>query len=202
MPKALIFINGQAPTQFPTIKDDEWVVCTDGAYNYLKNVPLKIDVLIGDLDSLIGETEEIKAQEIVEAYDQNYTDFQKALRYVSEKGITEVAVYGGAGKEQDHFLGNLTAALEFKTRLKIIFHEDKYRFWFAEKVEKLTMTEGKIISLYPYPKATNIVTSGVKYPLHREDLDIVNRIGIRNEAISKEVSISFDEGELLLFVYH
>ncbi len=201
MSEAILFINGEAPKSVPNIQN-EMVICTDGAYNYLKDKGIRIDYLIGDLDSIIGIGEEIHAGEIVEAYDQNFTDFQKALKFAWDKGVKSVKVYGGSGKEQDHFLGNLSSALYFKDKLDIVFYEDEYRFWFANKKEKIAMIEGKILSLYPFPKASGIVTKGLKFPLNDESLDMLNRIGIRNEAIAKEVEFEFKEGELIVFVYH
>ncbi len=199
--KAILFINGNPPTRFPDT-DGYFVICTDGAYNYLKNTSIAIDVLIGDLDSVEKQSEPILAHEVIKAFDQDYTDFQKALKYLVEKQFEIVEVYGAVGKEEDHFLGNLTAGVQFQKKLKITFHAETYSFWLLKKEETLSTEVGKTISLYPYPKAKKIKTQGLKFPLHRENLSLKNRIGIRNEATEKEVKITFEKGNLWIFVYH
>lgn len=127
--KALLFINGSAPEHFPEISDYTCIGCTDGAFSYLKdkNFPLqKLDFISGDFDHLnvqdaqdevknakktSGESSEC---EIIFTPDQNKTDFEKSLEILSERGFDQVDVFGGSGKEMDHFLGNLSVAYRFK----------------------------------------------------------------------------------------
>ncbi len=201
MPRAYVFINGIPPKTLPEIGVEDFVLCTDGAYEYLKDKEIEIDVVLGDLDSVEMNIEKIRAKEIVYAYDQDFTDFQKALNYLHEKNFTEIWVFGGAGKEQDHFLGNLTAAVEWKDRMQITFFEPEYYFRFTENEEWIQTEVGKIISLYPFPEALKVETLGLKYPLNGEDLNQQKRIGIRNTAVESPVHIKYERGELLLFVY-
>ncbi len=201
MSKAILFINGDPPQPLPNT-EGYFVMCTDGAYNYLKDNDLRIDALIGDLDSVADQKENIKVNEIIEAYNQDYTDFQKALHYLSTHGYLQVEVYGAVGKEQDHFLGNLTAAVQFKKKLHITFHAVNYRFWLCKPIEKIKTEVGSTVSLYPFPKATQIKTKGLQYPLNKEKLSLSKRIGIRNHAIDKEVYIRFKKGNLWVFVYN
>lgn len=199
--KALLFINGLEPRKIPEdISAYALIVCTDGAYkNYAKNLPFKIDCVSGDWDSLSPD-EIPEGIETIETPDQNRTDFQKTLEILVEKGFAEVDVYGASGKESDHFIGNIAAALEFKNRLKIIFYDDISMFFFSDKITHLQQVKGKIISLIPFFKAENIVTKGLQYPLNQENLTFPERIGTRNIASDDEVEISYSGGELLIYV--
>jgi len=198
--KALLFINGLAPHQIPAdISVYKLTSCTDGAYkNYVRNLPFKIDYISGDMDGL-SEDEIPDGIEIIKTPDQNKTDFQKALQILTERGIAEVDVYGASGKESDHFIGNVAAALEFKNRLKITFHDDISVFFFSDKYTLLQNVKGKIVSLIPFFKAEDIVTKGLQYPLNHEDL-IFPRVGTRNMALENEAEISYSQGELLIYI--
>lgn len=198
--EAFLFINGEAPRIFPEAKKDTLIICTDGAYNYLKFSPLKIDVVIGDLDSIHLE-DSILAKDIIHIEDQNTTDFEKALQYLVDKNILEVKVYGATGKDQDHFLGNLSAGLYYKDKLKITFISDNSYFYFLEYENTIKVDKGSLVSLFPFPIAKGISTEGLQYPLKSEDLVMGERIGIRNTSVQNSIIINFKSGNLILFVY-
>ena len=52
----------------------------------------------------------------------------------------------------------------------------------------------------PFPIAKNIETKGLKWPLYKEDLILGERIGTRNIAENKDVTIKYNQGDLLIFV--
>lgn len=199
MNKALLFINGLEPKNIPSnLSDYSLRICTDGAFRYVKNFPFSIDYLSGDLDSVeLSEVpEEIK---IIHTPDQNKTDFEKALEFIIAKGITAVDVYGATGLEHDHFIGNLSTALNMKDKIRITFFDDYSQFFFSGKRTSFTDVKGKIISLIPFFKAEKIITKGLEYPLYLENLTFGDRIGTRNRAIENEVQISYENGELLIY---
>ncbi len=206
--KALLFINGDAPKSLLDLSGYELIACTDGAFHYLKQLkfPLdKLDFISGDFDSHKIEEEIIQqAQkhqfEIIETPDQNKTDFHKALEIIIEKGFDTIDVYGGSGGEQDHFLGNLSVAFAFKDKINLQFFDDYSSYYFIPKEFSISNVKGKMISLMPFPIARNIETKGLKWPLHQEDLILGERIGTRNMAENQDVSIQYQEGDLLIFV--
>lgn len=199
MSKVALFLNGQAPKVFPDLKQFDKIFCTDGAYYYLRENGIKPDVVSGDFDSLQRE-EILKDIEIVETPDQNFTDFEKALALIESRNYKDVFIYGSSGMEHDHFLGNLSTGLKFKNRLNLIFFDDYSYYFFTDKILTLENCKGKTISLYPFPIAKNISTKGLLYSLNNEDLDMSTRIGIRNKAVEDNISINYEEGELLVFI--
>lgn len=208
MKKALLFINGEPPKKFPNLSDYELIACTDGAFHYLKQhkFPLnQLDFISGDFDSHKIEEEIIQqAQnhqfEIIETPDQNKTDFHKALEIIIEKGFENIDVFGGSGGEQDHFLGNLSVAYAFKDKLNLQFFDEYSSYYFVPKNFSISDVKGKMISLMPFPIAKNIETKGLKWPLYKEDLILGERIGTRNIAENKDVTIKYNQGDLLIFV--
>ncbi len=201
MSKALLFINGKKPKKIPSdLSSYSLITCTDGAYTrYVRKLSLPISYISGDMDS-IKHTKIPSDLEMIHTPDQNDTDFHKALEILIEKGITEIDVYGGTGKESDHFIGNLATALLFKDRLRIYFHDDHSLFFFSDKQTRLDRVKGKIISLIPFFEAKGVITHGLKFPLNKEDLNFPKRVGTRNVADKDTVTISYSQGELLIYI--
>ncbi len=203
--KALLFINGNPPEDFPDLENYDLICCTDGAFHYLKkmNFPLeKLDFISGDFDSHseIPRFAQNDNFEIIETPDQNKTDFHKALEIIIEKGFENVDVFGASGGEQDHFLGNISVAFFFKEKLNLKFFDEFSTYYFIPKEFSIRDIKGKMISLFPFPEAKNIRTKGLKWEWNNEDLIFGKNLGIRNIAENNEVSIQYEEGGLLVFI--
>lgn len=201
--KALLFINGDAPKSLPDLNNYGLIACTDGAFHYLKRMgfPMdRLDFISGDFDSHSGSDENIYDEKFIYTPDQNQTDFYKALDIILERGVNKVDIFGGSGGEQDHFLGNLTVAYAFKDRMELKFYDEYSEYYFIPKSFKVEGVQNKMISLYPFPVAENIVTKGLNWPLENENLSIISRIGTRNFAVEDEVVIGYEKGDLLIFI--
>lgn len=187
------------PTILPDTSNYEMIFCTDGAFRYLKNLNIKPDVISGDFDSL--ELKDFPTDiEIITTPDQNDTDFVKILTIIQEKGFTNIDVFGASGRQQDHFLGNLNAAFRFKNELNIVFYDNYSSYFFAENYTELEGYFGRTISLIPFPECKNITTKGLEFPLNKEDLNLLSRIGTRNKSIDDKVTIEFESGDLVIFI--
>ncbi|MDY3521417.1 thiamine diphosphokinase [Riemerella anatipestifer] len=199
---AVLYINGEPPKQLPPYSEEVIWACTDGAWSYLKQKGVTVDQLAfisGDFDSVVS-LEDLPSEKVVSTPNQDFTDFYKALDLLKQKGITKVNVYGASGKEQDHFLGNLTVAYQFKEEIDITFYDDMATYFFIPQQVELKKVKGKTVSLYPFPEAKSIVTKGLRWSLNKEDLSITSRIGTRNIADEDTISISYASGSLLVFL--
>ena len=195
--RAFILLNGAEPAIFPDLSIYDLVCAIDGAYNHFKSRNIEPDLVTGDFDSILTIPTAI---EVVNTPDQNFTDFDKTLSILKDRGYINIDVYGGSGKEHDHFLGNISTALLWKDRLKISFFDDFGKYFFIEESIVLTDVIGRNISLIPFPIAHGIFTEGLLYPIKNETLTFGKRIGTRNIAFSNEVHISFKGGELLVYI--
>lgn len=196
---AFLLLNGEPPKKLPDFSDYEIICATDGAYQFLKDQQITPDFISGDFDSLENIPKDI---EVIHTANQDLTDFDKILQILYDKGFKNIHVFGGSGKEQDHFLGNLHTAIQWKNRLKLTFFDNYGRYFLAPKTTKIDTEKGKMISLIPFPEAKNISTTGLQYALKNENLTIGERIGTRNNAIENKVEITFDTGELYIFINH
>lgn len=197
--KVFLLLNGNQPNQLPDLSEYKIVCATDGAYSFLKKNNIVPDFISGDFDSLENLPKDI---EVINTPNQDFTDFDKILSILSEKGFTDIDVYGASGKEQDHFLGNLNTALQWKQKLRLTFFDNYSKYFLVDKKVEIIDCKGKIISLIPFPKALKITTKGLQYPLNEEDLIFGERIGTRNKAIENEVEITFESGNLFIFINH
>jgi thiamine pyrophosphokinase len=175
--KVFLLLNGEAPTMLPNLLNYEIICATDGAYHHLEENNIVPNLVCGDLDS----SQEIpKNIEVIHTPDQDFTDFDKTLQILLDKGFTEIDVFGASGKEQDHFLGNLHTAIQFRGKLNLTFFDNYSRYFLAD----------------------NSTTEGLQYSLKNEDLIFGERIGTRNKAIKNNVKITFKSGELFIFINH
>ncbi|MCA9372428.1 thiamine diphosphokinase, partial [Candidatus Woesebacteria bacterium] len=117
--RATIFLNGRRPTKKTIGAFNRPIMCSDGALKYVQPLGIAPDFVIGDFDSQTPENTKSNTVTYVELSDQNTTDFEKILAFSSERGVEKADVYGASGNEQDHFLGNLHAALRFKNTIDI-----------------------------------------------------------------------------------
>lgn len=195
--KALVLLNGEPPKTLPDLTNYELVCATDGAYEYFKNNNIKVDLVSGDFDSITAIPKET---ETIHTPDQDFTDFDKMLQLLIDKGFTKVDVFGASGGEQDHFLGNLHTAISYKSNFGITFFDNHQYYFLAKKSEIIQVKKGLIVSLVPFPEAKNITTKGLQYALTNESLKFGERIGTRNIATENKVQIDFTSGELFIFI--
>ena len=197
--KVFLLLNGEMPKEIPNTSNYDFICATDGAYKYLKENNITPHFISGDFDSLETIPEDI---EVIKTPNQDFTDFDKILQLLFDKNFKSIDIYGASGKEQDHFLGNLHTAIQFKEKLKLTFIDNHSRYFLADKSTKISDCKDKTVSLIPFPKATNIITEGLEYQLNKEDLVFGERIGTRNKGIQDTVKVTFENGELFIFINH
>ena len=195
--KAFILLNGLKPKVFPDLSKYDYSCAIDGAYNHFKANSIEPNLVTGDFDSIDSIPNSV---EVINTPDQDYSDFEKALQILKERGYNSIDIYGGSGKEHDHFLGNLSTALLWKSKIRITFFDDYGTYFFIEEECTLNNVLDKTISLIPFPIAQGIETKGLKFPLNKEPLTFGKRVGTRNKAIDNEVKISINTGELLVYI--
>jgi len=194
-----LLLNGEPPKNLPEFSNYKIICATDGAYQFLKEKKIVPNFISGDFDSLTDLPKDI---EVIHTPNQDFTDFDKILQILFEKGFKNVDVFGASGKEQDHFLGNLHTAIQWKEKLNLTFFDNHSRYFLADKNTEILNSVDKTISLVPFPEATSIKTKGLQYSLNDENLTFGQRIGTRNKAVKNKVEISFKTGELFIFINH
>jgi len=156
-------------------------VCADGGANSAAVFGATPDIIVGDLDSITrGTTRRFKRVKILRMPDQNSTDLEKALSYVLGKGYREVVVLGGTGGRLDHLAGNLSALGKFSRRAAIRFVDDEGVLQAVGREFVLEAPRGTTVSLIPLSACTGIKTSGLKWELKNESLELGKRESTSN----------------------
>ncbi len=202
--KALILANGQPPSKrllLSLLKQSSVFVCADGGANTAARLGLKPDLIIGDLDSIASLTlrkfRNVRARRVA---DQNSTDLEKALRWVTRKGHKDIIVTGATGRRLDHSFGNLSALAKFSRKARIRFVSDEEELCFVGSNGEFEMQPGTVVSLIPLSLCEGIVTHGLKWELKNESLRLGFRESTSNMVKSTPVRIRVRRGDLLLFV--
>ena len=188
------------------MEEADYSIAVDGGFHSFRQADLLPNLLIGDLDSL-SETElkSIKYAnfQVLQISDQNTTDFEKALNWVSQNLKTKhLIVLGGLGKRSDHMITNLLLASVADKSLEITFDDD--REWIRRVTETCPLTlhgrKNANLSILPFKKCEGVRTKGLEWNLMGETIGGNKIVGQSNVCRSDTVEIACDSGSLFVFV--
>lgn len=201
---ALIIANGEACSMEILGQLLEWsptVLVLDGALKRVLELGIKVDVWLGDFD----HSDEIDLElinypfEKVHAPDQNFTDLEKALMYLEEKGYPAANIVWATGRRMDHTLNNFHALKRMQNRIKAVLIDDYSVIYPLPKQFKKWYPAGTALSIMPFGSAKNVCSSGLKYELNQHDLELGIMTSSSNEAAADGfVEITYESGMLLL----
>lgn len=186
-----------APQKFSLEKDDV-LVAVDKGYAYIKDIA-EPRYAVGDFDSLgyVPEGVEVIRHDPV----KDYTDTQLALEFMTQKGFDDFVIYAGFGGRLDHTLANLQTAYDYVRRgNKIKFVADDCVAEFVTSEKTFSGDKGRFFSLFSFDKTAGVDIIGAKYPLQNATLTNAFPLGVSNEFLSGECTVSVREGVLLLIV--
>lgn len=205
MENVLIFAGGESPNgdisqELPT---PDLVVAADSGYDNAVNSGYRVDVLIGDLDSL--ETELIPNHVIVERYpiDKDATDLELALSRVLGEHPQRLVVVGGGGGRLDHELGValLLASERWSSIEEIDWFSDRAWVHVIHRRRSFHGDVGATVSLIPVGgDVGGVRTRGLKWELEDETLPQGTSRGVSNEFSSPVAEVTVGEGVLLAVV--
>ncbi|MGB9772750.1 MAG: thiamine diphosphokinase [Bacteroidota bacterium] len=214
---ALVIANGSVPRRElcrTLAKDASLIVCADGGANKALERGIRPHVIVGDLDSVKRSTlKALRTSQIVLNVNQEATDLEKALDYLISKRLRKVLVLGATGRRTDHTLTNFSILKKYsqcecrstmapRRQLDIRFIDDFLELRILPHRSVLTTSVGEILSLVPLGKAEGITTTGLRFPLKNESLELGLREGQSNEATARRVVITYTSGTLLLARFH
>ena len=185
--KAVILLNGNPPEKELLTRELQGcslVVCADGAAAWAYNM-VKIDTLIGDMDSLGDRLNEIApcCGEIVRLpTEKDMTDAEEAVRYALKKGAEEIVMLGAIGSRMDHTLGNI--------QLLCLMNDRKVKGTMADSHNRITVisertefagAKGDLLSIIPIGEGVVVhKTEGLYYPLSEAVMPLTSALGISN----------------------
>jgi thiamine pyrophosphokinase len=201
---ALIFCGGGRATAPVPSADRALVVAADGGASEAHRRGLRVDLLVGDLDSATpGEVERVTregGQVRRHPVDKDATDLELAIEAAAAERVSRVVVVGGRLGRLDHLLGNALllasprfADLEIDAVLgPAILHVVRGR-------RELTGEPEEPISLFALGgPARGIRTTGLRWKLEGDDLEPGSSRGISNLFVEHAASVTLEEGVVLV----
>ncbi|MBA4179548.1 MAG: thiamine diphosphokinase [Anaerolinea sp.] len=199
---ALLIAHGEAPSTallriLAGVAD--LVVAADGGVSHALAAGIKVDAVVGDLDSLTAEQRSLLGPGVVEwVQDADTTDLQKAIAYAIARGAVTIDIVATGGGRVDHALANLSVLLlsRGKARLRII--DDQFEVSLVEGVAVIEGEPGTVVSLVAIGQAEGVTTTGMRWDLDDYPLAF-SPYGIHNELRTSPARVTVRRGDVLLF---
>lgn len=210
MKRAVIVSNGDIGNENfikSLVKDDDFVICADGAANYLCSMGIYPNVWIGDYDSCTLSKEQFeqfsRKSEIIRLNSiKDATDTEEACDYAISHGFDFVLMLGSIGSRVDHSLANIhllkkLAAADVDAQ---IVNENNIIF-IAKRENIINQGDFSYVSVIPLSdKLDGVCIDGMKYPLTHAEIDKYSSIGVSNELVEKTGRISIGSGDALIIL--
>lgn len=209
MRRCIIIGAGELNVSKILVREDDYVIAADGGYIYCKALEIVPDLILGDFDS-IGEkeAEELAGIQkidpkrlIVLPVEKDDTDMLAAIRAGLQEGCREFHIYGGQGGRVEHTIANIQCLKYLKECGAAGYLIDDSGMILVAKDETIRFHEETkgLLSLFSMgDRAEGVTLSNLKYEL--QDAVITNSypIGISNEFVGKEASVTVKSGTLMI----
>lgn len=207
--KVVIIGGGHAPSKElleEELADADILICADGGGDCLYKYNKVPDYLLGDFDSINKNILEFfkRSNCTIEAYppEKDCTDSEICFNKAIGLKARSITMLGFTGSRLDHFLGNLGLLEKSLAHgVKSTIRDNNNKIFIINESCTFKAEENKFISFQAYSDVVeNLCLSGVKYPLSAYRLFKGDLRTISNEFISKEITINFDSGLLLMII--
>jgi thiamine pyrophosphokinase len=199
--QAVILAHGERPSRRfieHLRRSASLFLAADGAANYLAELGIAPDVVLGDFDSLHPDTKRVFSNSrFVFNADQETCDLEKGVVYALDQGATQIALIGAQGGRIDHSLTTISILLKFASQAQIaILDENAVTYCVQEELE-IEGKAGETLSLIAFTPVEDVYLEGVQWPLHGENLYPGSR-GVSNVILNPPVRVRARNGVLLL----
>lgn len=184
----------------------ELVVAADGGARQAERLGVRVDIWVGDGDSLASagvETLRAAGSSItVTPVDKDETDTELAVGAALTAGAVRLSIVGAVGGARlDHALANvaLLAAASLTGRdVRLVGPSARIRLLEAGAV-RLEGRPGDLVTLLPIGgDALGVATDGLRYPLHDETLLLGRTRGVSNVRLGPVAEVRLRAGRLLV----
>ena len=183
-------------------KKEDLVIAADSGYLNAREMGVRVDILIGDLDSLGGASVPDGIELVKLNCEKDFTDAQAAVELALERGCEDIVIVGGIGTRLDHSMSTVGILGEMKARGVYAYVTNGYnRIRYLENDSLLVpKTSGyKYLSLIAIDKiCKGVSVEGCKYPLKNARLSRNNQFAVSNEIEGNVALISVRKGAVLV----
>ena len=201
--RAFIYTGGtvriESITEHP--KADDLCIAADQGYHTAKALGERIDLLLGDFDSIgsVPGDEEMEIQRV--PAEKDYTDTQLAVEIALERGADEIIIIGGLSGRLDHTLSTLAILEELNARgVYCTVTDGQNRVRYMKSTSTLiARSPYKYLSLIAADEVVKGVDiEGCKYPLKKATLRRSHQFAVSNEITGNVAFISVKKGGVFI----
>jgi thiamine pyrophosphokinase len=178
----------------------EVVLAADGGANSLHDLGIDADAAIGDFDSIRQEAR-VRPATVVYNPDQDRSDCDKLLSFAIEKGYEAVTLCNVEGDLLDHVLATLHSAAKAAITVRVALRNGiGYILKGDCKLSLPAILEARL-SLVPIEPCTRVFLEGVYWSLSGQNLAPTGRLSLSNKVTESTVTVQFDSGVAVLFLF-
>jgi thiamine pyrophosphokinase len=208
-PVTVVILTGGDPVPTDVLQDlpaEPTVIAADSGLDLALALGLRVDLIVGDLDSVTAEALAAVPDVPVERHpvDKDATDLELAMHAAARRGAERVMVVGGTGGRLDHALANamLLASPSF-AGIEIEWLVGGGSVLVVHGGARLHGAVGELVSLLAVGgPATGVVTEGLRWELNGETLDAGSTRGVSNRFLLPVASVHVATGTLLAVIPH
>ena len=201
MPATAIVVcaGGPARGALPEIPEDAIVIAADGGIVEAERLGLRVDLLVGDLDSAPADA--IARAPRVERHpvDKDASDLELAMEAAVAAEARRIVVVGGDGGRLDHLLGNaflLGSDRWAAVQIDAVLGDAQIAVVRNER--SIEGEVGELISLYAVGgPARGVSTEGLRWALDDGELLPGSSLGLSNGFAASRATVRVREGVVL-----
>ena len=204
MQKAFIYVGGEIHpeniTEHP--KSDDLTVAADSGYHNATALGDRVQILVGDFDSIDkGREIDEKVEILTVPAEKDFTDTQLAVETAIKRGARDIVIIGGLSGRLDHTLSNLAILRELsEAQVYALITDGKNRVRYIRSTSTLISRSGyKYLSLIADgEKVKGVSVEGCKYPLDNATLTNRYQYAVSNEITGNCALVSVKKGGLYI----
>lgn len=199
-----IFGAGEYHGELLSLTKNAFVIAADGGLLHTKAYGVKVDLAVGDFDSLGTLPEGVETRRFPVMKDD--TDMALAVNEGLARGCDTFFLFGGMGGRLDHTLANmaLVLSLEQKGISAYLVGKEGVVTAITAGDELVFSKDCKgILSVFAADAVAEGVTiSGLLYPLDKGTLQNNRALGVSNHFTNQVAKVSVEKGSLFLVWNH
>ncbi len=199
--RAFIYTGGHVHhdriTEHP--KAEDLCIAADAGYHTAKALGERLDVLLGDFDSIGAMPPEVPEDcEILQVpAEKDVTDTQLAVELALDRGAEDIVIIGGLSGRLDHTLSSLAIleALNLRGVYGVILDGQSRARFLRSSSTLIARSTYKYLSLIAADEVIRgVELEGCKYPLRRATLRRSHQFAVSNEITGNVAFISIKRG--------
>ncbi|MBQ7411919.1 MAG: thiamine diphosphokinase [Clostridia bacterium] len=183
-----------------SLNEGDFVIGADKGYQILESNGIKPNLALGDFDSYDGK---INAENVIRfPVKKDFTDSELAIMHAIELGYKKIQVFGAIGAYLDHTLANVTILSKYTEKGIDLSFIDGEKLLFAisnSQVDFTSEAKGRISIFSAKDKSYGVFEKGLLYELDNATLEANTPLGVSNEFIGKDATISVKNGTLIIY---